>query len=105
MQREIATVIARELRDPRIPSIVTIAGINLAADMRNATVYVSFFDKTTGIDEAVNALNTAAPYIQRLVAARITMKHFPRLFFKHDNGLEHTEHIHQLLKEIHDDLG
>jgi ribosome-binding factor A len=105
MRREIADVIAHELRDPRIPPIVTVTGVQLSTDLRNASVFVSIFDEKTGAAEAVAAINNAAPYIQRLVAGRITMKHFPRLHFKHDNSIEHTEHIHRLLKDINDDLG
>lgn len=106
MQREVAAVISRELRDPRIPSIVTITGINLAADMRNATIFVSIFDVAAQESgEAIRALNKAAPFIQRLVASRITIKHFPRLYFKQDDSITRTEHIHKLLKEINDDLG
>ncbi|MBN1575435.1 MAG: 30S ribosome-binding factor RbfA [Chitinispirillaceae bacterium] len=105
IRREIVAVIARELRDPRVPPIVTITGINLAPDIRNATVFVSIFDEKIKAGKAIEALNKAASFIQRLVAARITVKHFPRLYFKLDDTMEHVEHIHQLLKEIHDDVG
>ena len=43
LQHEIGTVIAQEMRDPRIPSIVTVTRIKLAQDTRNATVFVSIF--------------------------------------------------------------
>ncbi|MBN1307232.1 MAG: 30S ribosome-binding factor RbfA [Chitinispirillaceae bacterium] len=105
LRREIVAVISRELRDPRVPPIVTITGINLAPDTRNATVFVSIFDDKRKAADAVEALNNAAPFIQRLVASRITVKHFPRLYFKYDDTMEHVEHIHQLLKEIHDAVG
>jgi len=105
MHREIAAVISQELRDPRIPGIVTITRINLGTDMRNATVYVSIFgEEKENCDEAMVALNKAASFIQRQVASRIVIKHFPRLLFKHDDGITHTQHIHKILKEIHDEL-
>jgi len=105
MQREIASVITHELRDPRIPPIVTITRINMATDQRNATVFVSIFGDADAPAAAVETLNKAAPYIQRLVASRIVVKQFPKLYFKLDDGISHTQHIHQLLKEISDDLG
>jgi ribosome-binding factor A len=105
MQREIAEVIARQLRDPRIPAIVTVAGIKLSTDLRNATVYVSIFDEKDRVAEAVAALNGAAPFIQHLLVSRIDIKHFPRLFFKQDTTIEQSHHINQLLKEINDDVG
>jgi ribosome-binding factor A len=101
---EIGTVIAREMRDPRIPSIVTVTRIKLAQDTRNATVFVSILGDEKMKTDALAALNAAAAYIQRLVSARITIKHFPHLYFKPDHSIEHSHHINELLKEISDDL-
>ncbi|MDG5815939.1 30S ribosome-binding factor RbfA [Chitinispirillales bacterium ANBcel5] len=104
LHREIGTVIAHNLRDPRIPQIVTITDIKLAQDNRNATVLVSIMDEEVDRSEAVAALNKAAPFIQRTVASRVTMKNFPKLYFKIDTSIEHSQHINMLLKEIQDDL-
>jgi ribosome-binding factor A len=105
LQKEIGIVIAQELRDPRIPPVVTVVQIKLAQDTRNATVFVSVFGEEKEKSEAIVALNGAAPYIQRVVAGRITVKHFPRLLFKLDNSVEHGRHINDLLKDIQNDLG
>ena len=104
LQHEIGTVIAQEMRDPRIPSVVTVTQVKLAQDTRNATVFVSIYgdDKVKG--GAIEALNAAAGYIQRAVAARVTVKNFPHLYFKLDGSIEHGQHINELLKEIRNDL-
>ena len=104
MQREISAVIARELRDPRIPPVVTVAGVELSTDLHNATVHVSMFEAETPAADAVKALNKAAPFIQRLLASRISVKQLPRLYFRLDTTIEQTLHINQLLKEIEDDV-
>lgn len=104
LQREITQVIARELRDPRIPAIVTVTRVHLGADLRNATVYISLMEQDENCQDIIAALNKAAPYIQHLVAGRIAIKHFPRIYFKHDDALEHTQYIHKLLEDINNDL-
>jgi ribosome-binding factor A len=104
LQHEIAAVIAREMRDPRIPSVVTVTQVKLAPDTRNATVFVSVLGDATVKAEALKALTTGGAYIQRLVSARITVKHFPHLVFRLDESIEHSQHINELLKEISDDL-
>ncbi|MCX7725749.1 MAG: 30S ribosome-binding factor RbfA [Chitinispirillaceae bacterium] len=104
IRQEISSVIAHELRDPEIPTVVTITKVKLSADCRNATVYFSLFDDKKNPEDAIKAINKAAPYIQRLLASRIPVKHFPKLYFKHDNSLIEAERINQLLKEIQDDL-
>jgi ribosome-binding factor A len=105
LQHEIGTVIAGEMSDPRIPPVVTVTQVKLAQDTRNATVFVSIYGDDRVKTGALEALNTAAAYIQRMVSSRITIKNFPHLYFKLDNSLEHSQHINKLLKEIKDDLG
>lgn len=102
--REIGMVIAKDVRDPRIPEIVTVTEVRLAKDARNATVFVSVMGNDEEKESAVAALNKAAPFIQRVVASQIVTKHFPRLAFKLDKAIEHGQHINELFKEIQDDL-
>jgi ribosome-binding factor A len=104
LQHEIGIVIAREMRDPRIPPVVTVTQVKLAQDTRDATVLVSVYGDEKVKKDALNALNAAAAYIQRMVSARVTVKNFPHLYFKLDTSLEHSQHINELLKEISHDL-
>jgi len=104
LNREIGETIAQEVRDPRVPDVVTITGVKLARDNRNATVYVSIIGDPHEKKAAVEALNKAAPFIQHVIAQRIVLKRFPRLYFKLDNSIEHGRRINDLLKEIKDDL-
>jgi ribosome-binding factor A len=104
LQHEIGIVIAGEMRDPRIPPVVTVTQVKLGQDTRNATVLVSVYGDDAVKTGALEALNAAAAYIQRRVSTRITVKNFPHLYFKLDNSIEHSQHINELLKEIHHDL-
>lgn len=104
LQREIGTIISQEMRDPRIPPVVTVTRVKLAQDIRNATVFVSIYGEEDVKSNAVEALNKAVSFIQRVAASRIVVKHFPRLRFKIDNSIEHGRHIDELLKDIQNDL-
>ncbi len=104
LHREITWVIANKVRDPRIPSVVTVTDIKLAQDTRNATVLVSVMGELAEREPALMALNKAAPFIQLVVAQRVKIKHFPRLHFKLDESLDYSDHINELLDKIKDDL-
>lgn len=104
LHREITWVIVNKVRDPRIPSVVTVSQIQLASDTRNATVSVSIMGEHEEREQALVALNKAAPFIQKLVAQRVKIKHFPRLHFKLDESLDYSQHISELLDQIKDDL-
>jgi ribosome-binding factor A len=102
--REIGWVISNEMRDPRIPPIVSVTDLKLGSDTRNATVYVSVMGDEKVKKGALIALNRAAAYIQKLISGRVSMRHFPVLLFKHDDSIERGTRINELLKEIKDDL-
>jgi ribosome-binding factor A len=103
-RREIAWTIANKVRDPRIPDVVTVSTITLSSDTRNATVLVSIFGEENVQKEAIEVLNKAAPFIQNVVAPRIRIKHFPKLYFKLDKTLDYRERLDNLLENIKDDL-
>jgi ribosome-binding factor A len=105
LRREISWTIQNRVRDPRVPPMVMVSEIKLSPDTRNATVFVSIYDTPEKREGALIALNRAAPFIQNTVAQRVSIKHFPKLLFKLDESLDHSEHINELLDKIKDDLG
>jgi ribosome-binding factor A len=102
--REIALAIANSVRDPRVLPGITVTEVKLAPDTRNATVLISLFADEKVQNEALAGLNAAAPYIQRIVAGKIKVKHIPHLYFKLDSALERGEHLYDLFKEIKNEL-
>ncbi|MBD3420304.1 MAG: 30S ribosome-binding factor RbfA [Chitinivibrionales bacterium] len=106
LQKEIGWALANKVRDPRIPAIVSVTEVKLSVDGRNATVFVGIYGDDKEKKSALFALNRAAAYLQKIVAAaiKIKMKHFPKFYFKIDTSLQESEHIEHLLKEVRDDL-
>lgn len=104
LMREIGWAIKNKVRDPRVPMIVTVTDMKLAPDTRNATVYVHAYGDEKVKKGAIVALNRAAPFIQRVVAERVKLRHFPKLLFKIDDSIDRAMHIEELLREVKDDL-
>jgi ribosome-binding factor A len=102
--REISWVITNKVRDPRVPSVVTVSDVELAADTRNATVYVGVYGDEQTKKGALIALNRAAPFIQKMVGERVSLRNFPKFYFKLDTSLERGMRINELLREVQDDL-
>jgi ribosome-binding factor A len=104
LKREILWVVMNEVNDPRIPKTITVPGIKLAKDNRNATVFVSVLANETEQIEAIKTLNKAAGFIQSTAAKRIRMKHFPKLLFKLDKSFNYMENVDSLLEKVKYDL-
>ena len=104
LRKELGLAIAEQMRDPRIPEVVTITEVRLALDCRNATVFVSVMGDDKAKKDVIAVLSHATPFLQHIVAKRIVMKFIPKLCFKLDKSLEDGERMSKLFKEIQDDL-
>ena len=95
IQREIALLVAREVADPRVGE-VTVSGVDLSPDMRQARVLVTPGRESDG-DASVEALNRAAGFLRSRLGRRIRMRRLPRLLFEHDRTLERALRIDALI--------
>lgn len=101
---EIVTILRKDLSDPRLESagMITISGVDLADDLRNATVWVSFMGKEAKAPEVKKglvALQSSANYIHRLLIKRISMKVHPKLTFKFDPMFDRAAVVSVAFKE------
>jgi ribosome-binding factor A len=104
LHKEIGWAIANEMRDPRVPGIVTVTEVKLAPDCRNATVFVSIMGEEAEKKNAIDTLNKAAAFLQHVASKRIVVKFIPKLFFKLDNTIEQSNRLNDLFNTIRCDL-
>jgi ribosome-binding factor A len=99
LRHEVAEILTSRMRDPRL-GFVTVTGVEVAPDLRNATVFVSVLGPGESFAEHVKLLNHAAPFIWRELAHRhLDLRHLPQLRFRADHSLEHAQRIQELLRE------
>lgn len=77
-------------------STVTIIKVDVGADLKNATVWVSIYggDQTIIMTE----LGSQANALTQKLASKSTSKYSPKLTIKQDTSLEYADHINRLLK-------
>ena len=98
IKREVALLLQRELRDPRV-SNPNVNAVVVSRDMSSAKIYVTFLGKETAEEaqEAIEALNGAAGFISSQVAAQHTMRSTPKLRFYFDESVRTGEHLSNLI--------
>jgi ribosome-binding factor A len=104
IREEIVAIIRNDISDPRLEKagMITISGVDLTPDLRNATVWISFMgreEKQKAVQEALKALESASGFMHRLLIKRIPMKMHPRLHFKFDKMFDRAAVINQALGE------
>ena len=83
VQSQLTRVISEaisQLRDPRVPMIVTIERISMTGDYGIARIYVSAMN--ADMDELLEALHHAKGFLQRQVAEHVRMRRTPVLEFR-----------------------
>jgi ribosome-binding factor A len=98
--REVVSMaILTEVRDPRVKD-VTVTGVEMAPDMRSATVYVSIMGGPAREKLALQGLARSAGFLQSRIADRIETRYTPRLRFELDGGVKKSIEIARMLREV-----
>jgi ribosome-binding factor A len=98
IREEVAGIIARGLKDPRI-GFVTVTRVGLTPDLRIAHVNVGVLGDQGERAKSLAGLKQAKGFIRRELGKRIRMRHVPELVFHYDEGLDATDRVAQLLAE------
>jgi len=96
VREAIASLIQRELRDPRL-ELVTIVDVELSPDYSVARV---FWRAAGNPEDVERALDHARPYLRRLLAARVRLRRVPELDFRRDTSLERGARVEAILAEL-----
>ena len=99
LREEIAQIVGFELEDPRL-TMVTVTEVRVADDLRDASIYVTVQGDESEHQQALKALEHAAPYVRRQLGFSLNLRHTPVLHFVRDTVEEKAERVDALLHEI-----
>jgi ribosome-binding factor A len=105
IKRELATLIARELHDPRAHS-VTLTDTEVSRDLSSARIYFTLLGDAREIKQATVALNHAAGFLRYALKQRLSLRGVPELRFYYDDTIEKGSRISYLIERaLTDDKG
>ncbi len=96
IQRDLAELIARELKDPRV-GMVTINAVEVTPDYAHAKVFFSVL--TGNPDEATEGLNAAAGFLRNGLFKRLHIHTVPTLHFMFDRTTERASDMNALISK------
>jgi ribosome-binding factor A len=117
IQEELAQVVSKEVKDPRVPA-VTFTAVEVTQDGSQATVFVSILGGAQGghdgapplsekgaklrMKDCLEGLASASGFLRRHLAKVLSVRHIPSLVFREDLGFENAIRVQELLKKISD---
>lgn len=89
-----------EIKHPHLNRFVSISHIDLSSDNAYATIYISSLFDDNRLERSVEALNSAAGYIQKRLGAVIHTRNTPKLTFKVDDSAIRGERVNKLIEQV-----
>ena len=100
IRKEIASIIATEIKDPRISTLVSITDVEMTSDLQFATVYVSTLGDEKEKDDIITGLQNATGFIKREIGQRLKLRHIPSLTFLLDESIERGMYMGKLINDV-----
>ncbi|HCE10572.1 MAG TPA: 30S ribosome-binding factor RbfA [Oxalobacteraceae bacterium] len=99
IQRDLAEIIAYELKDPRV-GMITITEVQVTPDYAHAKVFFTMLsDNKEAIQVTVAALSKAAGFVRAQLGKRLHIHTLPELHFVHDNSTARGMELSKLIDE------
>jgi ribosome-binding factor A len=99
IQRELADVIRLELKDPRVPPLVTITDVEVSPDQSHAKVFFTILGDAEKIANTAQGLMRASGFLRTQLAQRMNLRTVPQLEFKYDASVERGVKLTRLIDE------
>lgn len=102
IKSEIATLILRKIKDPRVYN-VTITQVKVTTDLRRAWIYFSCLDQN--VEEVAAGLDSAKGFIRSHLAREMGLRYVPELEFLHDLTINRMVEMDKIFHEIAEEDG
>ena len=100
--KQLNRIIARELKDPRLSTWVSVTSVSVSKDLKTAKAYVSVFEKEKE-KEVLQALSGASTHIRGMLFDCLKIRLVPHITFIADHSMENGDKIDKLIKKLHED--
>jgi ribosome-binding factor A len=99
LQRELARLIATELKDPRL-GFVTVTRVDITDDMQHAKVFVSIIGDRHVARQSMDALESAGGFLRGALGHAVRLRFTPDLTFIEDRSTERAIALSKTLAKI-----
>ena len=98
IQRELSELIRLGMRDPRV-NLVTITDVEVSNDTSHAKVFFTTLGNEAQVLSCNHGLNSAAGFLRKQLASRLTIRVVPALTFEYDASIEHGVRLSKLIDD------
>ena len=100
LRQEISGVLATEIKDHRLPALVSVTKVEVSPDLRGAKVFVSVLGDDSEKAVALKVLLSATGFIHRILRKKLNLRSVPILEFRLDESIEKDIEFQKLLSQM-----
>ena len=104
VQKELSTLIGREIKDPRINPMTSVVHVEVAPDLKTAKVYISVLGDDESKKATLQGLKSASSFMRGQLAKTLNLRNTPELTFVIDNSIEYGVHMSKLINEVNKNI-
>ncbi|MBU3058309.1 30S ribosome-binding factor RbfA [Pseudomonas indica] len=99
MQRELALLVQREIKDPRL-GLVTITAVDVSRDLSHAKVFITVMGKDSPeqIAQNLEILSEAAGFLRMQLGKAMKVRSVPQLHFHYDASIRRGAELSALIE-------
>ena len=97
IRKELARILPT-VKDPRVPSLISITAVETTGDLKECKVFVSALIGDEA--EMLRGLKSSGSYIRGALARNLKLRYTPELSFHADQSIKYGMHINQKLHEL-----
>lgn len=104
VKKEMAVILQREIKDPRLHTMITVSDVEVSRDLSHAKVFVTFLGMDNDkVEDNLKILNDAAGYVRSLIGKRIQTRIVPHIRFAFDESLNEGIRMASLVEIVRRD--
>jgi ribosome-binding factor A len=101
IRRELAQLIATELKDPRV-GMISLTAVEITADYAHAKIFYTTLAEGEALQHIQEGLVRASGFLRRELGRRVRIHTTPALHFVHDETIARADHLSRLIdKALH----
>ncbi len=98
IQRELATLLSTEVKDPRV-RLVTVTAVDLSPDMRHASVLFTTLEDEEGRKSVLQGLQKSSGFFRARLGELLRIRLMPQLHFVYDDSVERGARLSRLIDD------
>ena len=100
VQKVLAEIIRKEIKDPRISPFTSVVDVQVAPDLKSCKAWISVLGEEDACKKTLEGLNSAMGYIRRQLAHTINLRNTPEITFVMDQSIAYGVNMSHKIDEV-----